>query len=291
MVISKDALISELIEIDRQLRIKSVPIQMRPIEATAEFAKRHNIALPLTEPIPGTYHEVYVNWPVTKFIMKWFDEQYGSRLGVDWGPGKAAFSLRGDPWHFHFSLFYGKTEFIVSREKSSKEFSQNAGVGVYNILDAVRNFPDGLKQSLTDDELKYIFDIYLLSYNALSRLEYCKGAKLVGLAKSDIEAAVNHIMDSEPEHGLSKWASLQATEKILKAVIEKKGGSFGKTHDLDSLTKQLLTVGVQLKISSEIKSIRCSPGMRYGEEQADLHAAVSAHHATFSVITKLENHL
>lgn len=114
-MISKDELIKELVDIDRQLRGKSIPISARPIEATMEFAKRHNIALPLTEPVSGMYHSVYVNWPIAEFIIKWFDAQYGSRLGVDWGPGKAVFCLRGDPWYFHISLFYGKNVFTASR--------------------------------------------------------------------------------------------------------------------------------------------------------------------------------
>ena len=238
-MISKDELIKELVEIDRQLRDKSVPISARPIAATMEFSKRRNIALPLTEPIPGTYHSVYVNWPITEFIIKWFDAQYGSRLGVDWGPGKAAFSLRGDPWYYHFPLFYGNNVFTASRDKSSKELSKVEGTSVSNILESIPNFPDGLKKSLTDEELKYMLNIYQLSFKALSRLEYCKGTKMIELAKADIEAAVNHIMASTPEYGLSKWASLQATEKILKVVIEKNNGVFKKTHDLNLLAQQM----------------------------------------------------
>ncbi len=290
-MIPQDILIKELIEIDRLLRNKSVPIQSRPIEATMELAKRHNIALPLTPPIPGTYHSVYVNWPITEFIIKWFDQQYGNRLGVDWGPGKAAFSLRGDPWYYHFPLFYGKIVLTASREKSSKELSQIAGESVYNIVESIPKFPEGLRRSLTDEELKYILDVYRLSFRALSRLQNRRGAKMVELAKSDIEAAVNHIMAPAAEYGLSKWASLQAVEKILKVAIEKKNGTFKKVHDLNLLTQQLFALGVKLDINREVMAIHCTPGIRYGEEHTDLQSAIAAHHATFSVITKLKDYL
>ena len=51
-------------------------------------------------------------------------------------------------------------------------------------------------------------------------------------------------MDRNGRYGESKWASLQAAEKTLKAAIALQGKTFKQTHDLQDLATDLTAAGV-----------------------------------------------
>lgn len=291
MKFTKEQLEKDLEEIDAYLREEKIPIQGRPIRATSEFSKKYKIGLPMSEPLPGTYHESYEFWPITEFIINWFDERYGDRLGMDMGPGKCVFLLRGDPWFFHYPKFFGTHRFVVSREHSSKDLAPIEGVAVYNIFEAIKNFPSGLRKSITDDELQYLLDTYCLGFSALTTLEELNDNELIKTAIADFEAAVSHVMSSKPDSGLSKWSSLQATEKFLKHVIQSKKQGYLKTHDLNKLKQNLMNLDVNVDINSEVSTIQCGPGIRYGEEKTELKDAVLAYHAALFVIYKLKDEI
>ena len=58
---------------------------------------------------------------------------------------------------------------------------------------------------------------------------------LVTDAFADLNAAVFHLTGRNRHHGLSKWASLQAAEKMLKAFLKEKTGGFKNGHALEPL--------------------------------------------------------
>ena len=55
------------------------------------------------------------------------------------------------------------------------------------------------------------------------------------IARGDVEAAVNGLMARGGRYEESKWASLQAAEKVLKAAINRPGAKYGFTHGLAGL--------------------------------------------------------
>ncbi len=289
MKFTNDQLEIDLEEIDTFLRKEKTPIHGRPIRAASEFSKKYKISLPISKPQPGTYHESYEFWPITEFITNWFDKRYGDRLGVDMGPGKCVFLLRGDPWFFHYPLFIGNHRFGISREHSSDELAPIDGVAVYNIFESIKNLPIGLRNSTTNDELQYLLDTFSLGISALTALEEVSNNELIKTAIADFEAAVSHIMSSRSDYGLSKWSSLQSTEKILKYIIQSKNNKYLKTHDLSILYKNLKGLGIDTDLEHEISIIQCSPAIRYGEEDVNLEDAISAYHAALHVIYKLKS--
>lgn len=287
--ISQEQLEIELEEIDTFLKSQNIPIPGRPLRAISEFSKRHNIGLPISEPIHGTYHESFKYWPITQFIKHWFDELYSGRLGLDMGPGRCVFILRNEPWIFHYPKLFGSFVFGLSREFSSQELEPVDGIAVYNVFESIKNFPNSLRKKATDEELQSILDRFTLGFFSLTILSNIRDSELIKSARADVEAAITHIMSPRPEFGLSKWASLQVAEKYLKYILTVKGINVPKTHNLIVLVDKLKEIGINSCVDEEVRFLQCSPSIRYGEQRVLLDDAINAHHASLSLILKFEH--
>ena len=123
-----------------------------------------------------------------------------------------------------------------------------------------------------------------MGLHALTLLDENEKSELLKIAQADIQTAVDHMVSTKAEYGLSKWASLQAAEKILKHCIQCDGKKFSKTHSLSKLAKQFKT---DIGVDEYIDDIQCQPGIRYGEEPSSLQDAIRAHHAVFKLTTYL----
>jgi HEPN domain-containing protein len=277
----------EIRAIDEKLKKEDVPIHARPIRALSEYSIKFKISLPITEPRLGMKHDSDDGWPISSFIFKWFDRQYGERLKVHPGPGKSAFILRNDAWVITYPKLWGSFIFAASKEIYQKDLGKINGRPVLNIIEYIDNFPSGLRESLEHSECEHVLKSFSLGIDSLSFLDYKSDFSLLKSATSDIEAAVSHLFSTNREYGLSKWASLQATEKFLKALIEVKGEKYERVHKLCKLKEQLSTLGVNINIDKEITEIQCEPSIRYGED-ISLASAVSAHQASLLVISKLK---
>jgi hypothetical protein len=110
---------------------------------------------------------------------------------------------------------------------------------------------------------------------------------LIAIAISDTKTAVGKLMDRDEHWGDSKWASLQAAEKCLKAAIDIRGGSPGRTHMLGELKNDLAQLGVSIATPSLIDAIQCTPSIRYGDEPCSMDEALAAHHAFLRLVVEL----
>ncbi|MDG5748549.1 HEPN domain-containing protein [Qipengyuania sp. XHP0207] len=106
-------------------------------------------------------------------------------------------------------------------------------------------------------------------------------------ARGDVKVAVSNLMDRGGRYGESKWASLQAGEKVLKAAISLSGATYGHTHDLDKLCRALTDTGIQFDAARQIAAIQCTPGIRYGDEACSREEALAAHHASLELVNIL----
>lgn len=87
--------------------------------------------------------------------------------------------------------------------------------------------------------------------------------------------------------GESKWASLQAAEKTLKAAIALQGETFPYSHDLTRLATRLIEAGVPVAVQPLVDAIQCTPGIRYGEEACSEAEALAAHQASLELVNTL----
>lgn len=288
-----DEELRQLLErVDRQLTNEGFPIPSRPLHALRVISAEFNTPLPITPPFPSANDELRENWPFSQRVYEWYDERYGNRLKVNFGPGRMVFLIRGDPWVFRFPRIYGSVLLTASRDFNSQKIRTDGQPALFNVLDSIQDFPRGLRASLADDELSDIYNHFLLGFFVFSYLEEIASNNLINSALADIAASVNHIMDHDPNYGLSKWSSLQAAEKLIKAIISAFGGKYSRTHDLSKLVRDAENSGISLSINNDLLDrLHCVSDIRYGQAHASFAEAISAHHAVFELAKILHEKL
>ena len=271
-----------MIEIDKELANNGLTISQRPINAVITLARKYHLPLPLTPPISGVTHKSFQYWHITDRIYKWFDNRYSGRLEVHFGPGRMAFLIDHDIWVFRFPKLFGKHALVAHLTLKSGR-SENGESAIYNILESIEGLPDGLRSSLNENQLAIIYNDFLLGFYALDGLKRYSSNGLIKSSLADISSAVDNLLLHSPEYGLSKWSSLQAAEKLIKASIEWHGKKYTKTHNLNKLVNDAAKSGIVLEINNEINQVQCSPAIRYGEIECGKEEAVKAHHAVFRI--------
>lgn len=277
-----------MLTVDHILVSLGVGIQQRPMRALRELSRRYSLTLPVTEPPPGSGFDGAECWPLTARVYEWYEKRYGDRLKVDLAPGRLAILIEDDLWILRLPRIYGSAQLTASRTLLSSRSPSSTDL-VYNVVDAIEGMPKSRASSLPDNQLEHIFEKFILGIQAFGFLEGSVSChELIGLAVADIGAAVDHLTAPQAQHGLSKWSSLQATEKLLKAAISLAGERFSNIHDLEKLTKQATARGLIDRWSMLTPHIQCSPGIRYGEEACDRDAALRAHHASLAMVPLLQ---
>jgi hypothetical protein len=278
-----------MLDVDNKLSLSGCSIPARPSMAIGEISKKFSIALPM-----GTHRRVSPqvpaeSWSISERITEWYNQRYGERIKVDYSPGRMAILIENDLWILKIPFILGSVSFFVSRTIKSNKLSLNNKPATYNVLDAVVDLPPSRIPMLPDNELEHIFRKFLLGLKALSIVRSSiKKHELISSALADIEASIEHFTGSRPNYGLSKWASLQASEKLFKAAIALAGGNFTNTHSLEKLGEQAKTSGLTETWVVLLPYIQCSPGIRYGGEACDRDSAIFAHDAALNLVIKLK---
>lgn len=276
-------------EVDQRLSSLGYSIHQRPINALGEISKRFSIPLPITKPKSEFQHDSISYWPVSERIYKWYKLQYGDRLKVDPSLGRMVILIEEDMWLMKFPRIFGTVSFTVSRTIISDRMRTDGSPVVFNVVDAIENLPKSRVATLPDNELEHILEKFILGYEAFGILTASSGYELVKLAMADIFVAAEHLLGQHKNYGQSKWSSLQAAEKLFKAAISSAGGNYSNTHNLEKLSRQAESVKIKSDYHSLIPYIKCTPGIRYGEEVCDRDSALLAHHATIGLVTMLKN--
>lgn len=288
MRIQDEELASHLQSIDAQLAKEGYTIPQRPMNAIMRLGMALKLSLPISDP-KGFQHESSANWYVTEFINRWYETRYGERVNLDFSPGLIAVDIRGDIYVVRMPLVFGGARFYAHGDPNPKptgKFSREPPL--YNVLDAITDLTPAIRRELTPDELNYILQLFFLGVE-VSHLFKGLGpkAELARLARADIDAAVTHLSDLRREYALSKWASLQAAEKVFKHVLTTAGQAYKQTHDLATLLSATVALGFGANVAEAIAVIQCSAGVRYGEVAVNEGEALDAHHASLLVCREL----
>lgn len=281
--------------VDVHLRESGVTLQARPIRGWLEVSQSLELGLRMTPkqnrpPAKGSYE----GDDMTIRIFQWFDERYGERLKMSWGPGRVFILLRHDPWMIDLPRIYGSVVLFAStteRSTESGEYLRKRERPRVNVVESIENLTDSMKASLTPNELRLIFEQWMLGFNALSSLEVISGTPMVAEVQSDIEAAVKHAMAKPPHYGQSKWSSLQATEKALKIFLSLKQVHFPKLHKLLTLVELAEATGLMSIDRSIVNAVQCSPAIRYGEVPTTALEGFEAHVSSLKIIHHVGTHI
>ncbi|MBI3809357.1 MAG: hypothetical protein HY284_02720 [Nitrospirae bacterium] len=270
--------------IDSKLASKGVGIAAREIHAFSEISIELGIELrliDLDEPPPDP------PWPTDQIsvrLIRWYEKRYGDKLKMDFSVGKVALLIRGDIWVSRIPLAYGRIRFYCDPVKvDSPSMRSDGQPALCDVLGTIIDMSDGVRSTLSLKERRSIADIFRTAYEAYYSVLPYASIPLVKAALADHETAVTHLAVRNPHPGQSKWASLQATEKLLKAVIESRGMSFTRVHNLSTLVKEAELVGAMSVSHQLVDQIQCDPGVRYGEAKTSLDDSLSAHYAALKI--------
>lgn len=129
-----------------------------------------------------------------------------------------------------------------------------------------------LAHSFTATEVVKLVAATVQGLATFSALRDLRDVPLVSEIQGDYDAAVFHLVSNDLNAGLSKWASLQATEKMLKAFIASKNN-----HNIEHLAKQAVALGLTPPPPHYIEAVACKAGVRYGEIAVSPKEALLAH--------------
>jgi hypothetical protein len=276
-------------EIDATLIQESIPIDARPIRALSAISSRYKISLPISKPGPNSSPELQRYGQLSENINSWYQNVYGARLNIDMSPGRMVVPIEGDLYVLRLPRIFGQVQFEVSPRFLPRQGIVGRKPAICNVLQLIEHLTPARAATLSVDALGSIWKDFKLGFEALSALESSQDHELIHIACGDIQTAVSNLMDRGGRNGESKWASLQAAEKTLKAAIVLEGGQFKFTHGLDGLCRQLSDLGIQFDSKPIVSAIQCPPGIRYGEVACTRDEALAAHRAVFQLVCALTN--
>jgi|GEM_PF-3189485 len=224
-----DAFESFMREINEELKDEQVPIEGRSLGALSKVSERYQCMLGWTDEEGAA-------------ISRWFHSRYGERMKMNFDIGKTLVCIDGDIYSVSLPMILGQME-----------------INVFNWIDGVS---DNLLKSLNEEELYSIQHHLVEHYRAYNKFKYIPAEHT-----ADLTIAVDQIMIRNPEYGLSKWASLQASEKTLKGYITINGGNpprgGNRGHNIPLLVEQANALGLPEIDSNIISDIQCTAGVRY----------------------------
>lgn len=272
-------------QIDFKLTNEGVDIPTRPMLAVREVSMTYNLSMPLGGDTARLPPELRENAALSEAINQWYKENYGDRLKEDPCPGRMVILLDGDLYVLRVPRIFGSVNFILTRQ-----WLPNPGIGrgpaTCNITQLVDGMTAAKAGRLSDLALETIGAAFEIAVPAAFTLE-STGHDLMFIARGDVEAAVNCLMARGGRFGESKWASLQAAEKVLKAAIDRAGAKYSFTHGLSGLCKTLADTGLDFDADNQVAAIQCKPGIRYGEEPCTRDEALAAHRASLELVNIL----
>lgn len=278
-------------KIEAELQTEEVPIAFREVEALRGISGELHAELVdpkgQKSPTPGSYK----GGDLVLRVVAWYEQLYGDKLLHDFRPGITVLLLRGDVWTLNFPRFYGRGEVFCSRTESTYRPPGGRGPFRYNILDCIEDLAPALRNALSTEELGYVEQVFEIGHKAFAEIESTQNFPLVTDAAADLYAAVFHLTARNRHYGLSKWASLQAAEKMLKAYLKENLGRYERGHILEPLVREAESAGLGQLDRRLLVAIQCSPDVRYGDEPVSLKNAVDAHHASLGICCQVARQL
>jgi HEPN domain-containing protein len=282
---SEEEFLTMMEEIDRELSDEGVKVATRPFAMGLRIAERYDITLnacpPRRPPLAGSFEPLEISIR----IHDWVEKRYGKKLNVPFHIGRVVMPLRGDCYLINCPLTMGRVKFIFDPKhmgQTGVKIGKNAPA-ICNLLDLVEDLTPDFACSLTAEEAIQISVSFVNGMGAYSALREVDDVKYVREVVGDFDAAVFHLIEHSPQPGLSKWASLQTVEKMLKAYIATKGGSVEFIHILQKLANEAVKLGLPEPPKEYIEAVQCPAGVRYGQIPVSIDDALKAHQISLNL--------
>lgn len=256
----------EMQAIDLQLKEINAPFVTRPMQGLSMLAQKYHFGLEFSEPF-------------TQRVSQWFEERYGSRLNLDLSYGKVPVLLFGDAYSMRVPVLFFGGWLVASNGPVEEKLDRP----VVNVVEWVQNIPEGLIYRLGEPELKMLLEAAKVFTSLLSRIDKLRNEQDFKNAFGNLESSTHLLTTPNFQVGLSRWESLQATEKFFKAYISLRGEQYKYVHDLGQLNEHAKRLGLNGVDLQWITKVQCDASMRYAPHEGSVEDAVSASHACLEI--------
>jgi len=275
--ISESDLHSALAEIDSELRASGTKLWGRELRAWQHFCRKFHLEMAATDPLADR-------------IFDWFTKQYGDRLIGNLDFGSTAAEIRHDLYSIQFPRLFGTEIVHCDPLLSAFDFRPRMTrdrLLKTNLFDHLAGATPAFIKSLTVEECTRLVNIYARGFVGLSRMDDAKQAPLAREALDDLHQSASQLTATSPNYGFSRWASLQAAEKLLKSFITLKQQMPRKTHNLVDLAATAVSLGLPAPSSSLLRDIQCDAEVRYSASSVGKQEALQAHYAALSLASEI----
>lgn len=279
--LSEEDFTKALQEIDDAMASRGEKIQGRELRGWMTFCGRYNL------------EGIGMSDPLSERVFRWFAERYGERLNLDTDFGHSVLLLRGDAVRFRCARFYGRVLEICCPELVQPKFGE-IGINRPAISNAVwllSGVTPSYAASLSKNEREEVLNTVVRAKVLSARIVDAGDQTYLPEARADLGTSVNQIMFSDPQFGLSKWSSLQAVEKFLKAYIAQRGAAFRRVHDVNELADHAESLGLRPLERAVLGLIQCRAEVRYKSSLVTRSDAIQAYQAAVSVCSKVATQL
>jgi HEPN domain-containing protein len=237
--------------------------------------------------------DVPMSHPISQKVMAWFKARYGDRLNLDLDFGHSVLLIRGDILRFRCPRFYGRAYVLCCAELMNRDFSEVMvrRPSLMNVLGLISGMTQTYFSSLTPAERDFLLESFSRSEILLARISDVDTPNFVEEARADIRMSVEQMTLPNPQFGPSKYASLQAVEKFLKAYISQKGSKPEWSHVLSELAATAESLGLRTVDKPSLELVQCSASVRYQSSLVTKEEAVSAHQAAILICANIATQL
>jgi hypothetical protein len=272
--ISEADLDAVLSEIDNELRANNTQASGRELRGWMEFCKKFNLEMRMDDPLAAR-------------IFDWFKKQYGGRLNLQMDFGTTVAHIRHDLYPMRLIRVYGSTIVHCDPFLHGTDFGPSLRTDRIppksNLLDHLQGLTREFIKSLTPDDCSGLLDAYVRGVLGFSRMQDAHGSPFSKEALDDLHQSAAHLTAHNPNYGFSRWASLQAAEKLVKGYIVGQGQTPKKTHNLGMLVTSAVSVGMPAPSPDHVQEIQCSADVRYSATSVGKFEALKAHYAALTL--------
>ncbi len=256
--------------------------------AGCKITGRYDVVLDAFSPTVAITPGVFTPEQISTRIHDWMNKRYGDRLKIPFQFGRAVIPLRGSLYTIKCPVIFGRIRFICDPGTygQTRKTIGVRSVPICNIVDLINGFTADMARSLTAEEVVKIGLAHASAMGAYIALQAVGDVRFVNEALGDLEASVSHLVEHKSQPGLSKWASLQAVEKLLKAYIVTKDKTVEVKkigHKLEELAAAAVKLGLPAIPNGYISDVQCSAAVRYGDIAVSVKEACIAHLIAFEV--------
>jgi hypothetical protein len=281
-------------EIDNLLKDKNIPIHARTISALPLISQKIKKTIVMDGEIEFDINS-FDEFSIPYHVNNWYNNKYGDKLKFDFRPGSSVLLIKKDPYEVEIPRFITPLNVVYDRDLAKYRRIPPVIISKHKIecnsLNSIKGLTQVIANELSDLELLEIHNYFVNVTKLYNEFLLISKHKFIKEALGDLKQAVGSIVDSQMQLGMSRWSTLQFSEKILKACALKESGKHPFTHLLEEIIPGLKNKEFSKIQKKDIAAIQCSTNVRYDTKSSTLEDAVKAHHSSLNIARIVVNYL